>query len=96
MCKRTQIYYVLQTVFKNIQKHKIKLKVDGYMKNCGKKNETDRLDCYVPQQASQAGTDPTVRICGVSQQSMCRKILRSRFMDNSLILMRSQIFIVVS
>ena len=49
MCKRTPIYYVLQTVFKHILPKNIKLsfKVDGYVKNGGKKNETDsRLDCY--------------------------------------------------
>ena len=49
MCKRTQTYYVLQPVFRHIvpKKHEIKLKVDGYMKNGSKKNETDsKLDCY--------------------------------------------------
>ena len=53
------------------QKHKIKFKVDGYMTNGGKKNETDsRLDCY---HNSPVKLVLTLRICGISQQCMCGK-----------------------
>ena len=47
---------------------------------------------------SEAGADPMgVHICRISQQCMCRKYFTwSKFTDISLILMRSQIFMVVS
>ena len=42
-----RIMHVDDVVLFFTQKHRIKLKVDGYMKNGGKKNKTDsRLDCY--------------------------------------------------
>ena len=47
-------------------KHEIKFNVDGYMKNGGKKNETDnKLDCHHNRPVKLV---LTVRICGVSQQ----------------------------
>ena len=71
--------------------------MDDYIKNGCKKNETySRLDCYHNRPyGSEAGGDPVGVVLRICRNSLEKYFTGSKFTDNSLILMRSQIFVVV-